>query len=124
MFNIVKGIPISIFLYAFANLLSLVIENSLIKTHWTDIQNLTIINLLYYKPLPINHNCLAIQALAYNIYINPLRPELFFKSDLEQQLAYIQSPHFKPVAKRPQQRMLQNYTRRKQNMYPTCHVRF
>ena len=31
---------------------------------------------------------------------------------------------FWSVTKRPQQRMLQNYTRRKQNMYPTCHVRF
>ena len=31
---------------------------------------------------------------------------------------------FWPVSKRPQQRMLQNYTRRKQNMYPTCHDRF
>ena len=47
--------------------------------------------------------------------------------EMKQMPKYLDSKYhhdFWPVTKYPQQRMLQNYTQCKQNMYPTCYVRF
>ena len=61
----------------------------------------------------ISYNELTLYALNY------------FSKVIESNNLHTSNRHyFWPVTKRPQQRMLQNYTQRKQNMYPTCHVRF
>ena len=58
-------------------------------------------------------------------YVLTLYALNYFSKVIESNNFHTSNRHdFWPVTKRPQQRMLQNYTRRKQNMYPTCHVRF